>query len=493
MSTSDTDGPVEPRDQSGSSDGTLRILCLEDSPDDAELMHESLVDAGFRMEMTVTDARAGFEHLLRTYHPDVIIADYTLPDFDAPAALRMAQDACPTVPFICVSGTIGEDKAVAMIKAGAIDYVLKDRLSGLPLAVEHALAQARFEAERRRADRAEEEKTRGLEQQAAFLATLLDTIPSPVFYKDADGVYLGCNRAFEEYLGRPRGEIIGEGAASTGPADITDMYARKDRELLENPGRQTYEWKVQGADGTTRDVLFNKATFAGPNGDIGGIIGVMLDISERKATEDALAEGRSRLHDALHDTVRAMGAVVELRDPYTSGHEQRVTELAAAVAREMDLAERAIDTIRLAGEVHDIGKIGVPAEILSKPGTLTQIERNLINQHPVLGYEILAPIAFGGPVAETVHQHHERLDGSGYPRALRGDDILLEARVLAVADVVEAMASHRPYRPALGVRIALDEVRQGAGERYDPAVVDACERVFAAGFELDQTAGFGAS
>jgi response regulator RpfG family c-di-GMP phosphodiesterase len=338
----------------------LRILCLEDEPDDAELIGGLLRAAGLTIEMDVTAGRAEFERLLTSAPYDIVLADYKLPGFDAPAALEIVKERAPHVPLICVSGTIGEERAVAIVREGAADYILKDRLARLPLAVERALA----DAERERAQR---------------------------------------------------------------------------------------------------------------------------------QAEEALAESSERLRVALHDTVHAMGAVVELRDPYTSGHERRVTGLAVAIADAMGLDERAVETIRLAGEVHDVGKIGVPAEILSKPGALTTIERNLITQHPVLGYEILKPIAFDGPVAEAVRQHHERSDGSGYPQGLTGDDILLEARILAVADVVEAMASHRPYRPAFGTQIALAEVRNGAGTRYDRDVVAACEQVFAAGFELDAGAAFDAS
>jgi len=209
---------------------------------------------------------------------------------------------------------------------------------------------------------------------------------------------------------------------------------------------------------------------------------VMYDITERKQAEEALARSARELHEQLHDTVNAMGAIVGLRDPYTAAHERRVAALAAAIAAEMGLDEEAREGLAFAAEVHDIGKIAVPAEILSKPGALTDMEYALIKQHPEAGRELLGAIHFSQPVAEIVGQHQERLDGSGYPAGLRGEEILLEARILAVADVVEAMASHRPYRAALGLEAALAEVRGGAGVRYDAAAVVACERAFARGF-----------
>jgi PAS domain S-box-containing protein len=185
-----------------------------------------------------------------------------------------------------------------------------------------------------------------------------------------------------------------------------------------------------------------------------------------------------QLRKELEGTVQAVSAMVEMRDPYTAGHERRVAELAVAIAKEMGLPEERVRGIHLAGTIHDVGKIQVPAEILSKPGRLNEVEYSLVRQHPQTGYEILKDIEFPWPIAQMVLQHHERLDGSGYPQGLEGDAILLDARILGVADVVEAMASHRPYRPGLGVSAALDEVRKNRGTYYDANVVDACVRLF---------------
>lgn len=182
--------------------------------------------------------------------------------------------------------------------------------------------------------------------------------------------------------------------------------------------------------------------------------------------------------DSLHDTVQAIAATVEQRDPYTAGHQRRVADLAAAIAGEMGLPHEQIYSIHLAGIVHDLGKISIPAEILSKPGRLSPIEYELVKQHPQSGYDILKEIDFPWPVAQFVLQHHERLDGSGYPRGLKGNDILPEARIIAVADVVEAIASHRPYRPSVGIDAALEEIGKHRGTLYDPAAVDATLRLF---------------
>jgi putative nucleotidyltransferase with HDIG domain len=180
----------------------------------------------------------------------------------------------------------------------------------------------------------------------------------------------------------------------------------------------------------------------------------------------------------MMQTVEAIASMAEMRDPYTAGHQRNVTRLACALARKLGLADDRIEGLRVAGFLHDIGKIVIPAEILNRPGKLSDYEINYIRTHSQAGYDILQKIDFPWPVAQIVLQHHERLDGSGYPRGLTGSDILLKARILAVADVIEAMAAHRPYRPGLGVDKALEEITKNRGTLYDPQVVEACVQLF---------------
>lgn len=200
------------------------------------------------------------------------------------------------------------------------------------------------------------------------------------------------------------------------------------------------------------------------------------DVVDERTAE--LKESERKLRASLLESIAALAATVEMRDLYTAGHQKRVAHLAVAMAKEMKLSEEQIEGIHLAGIVHDVGKIQIPAEILSKPGRLSEIELSMIKQHPLSGYEILKGIDFPWPIAQIVLQHHERMDGSGYPQGLKGDAILLESRIIAVADVVEAMASHRPYRPALGIDVALEEVSQFRGTKYDAQAVDACVALF---------------
>ena len=191
-----------------------------------------------------------------------------------------------------------------------------------------------------------------------------------------------------------------------------------------------------------------------------------------------LRESREQLQKTLTDVITVLGATVEVRDPYTAGHQKRVAHLAAAIATELQMPPEQVEGLYLASVVHDFGKLRVPAEILNKPGRLNAIEYALVQEHVGIGRDILQTIDFPWPIAETVGQHHERLDGSGYPLGLQGEAICLEARVLAVADVVEAMVSHRPYRPSLGLDAALADITAARGTRYDAQVVDACVRLF---------------
>ena len=202
------------------------------------------------------------------------------------------------------------------------------------------------------------------------------------------------------------------------------------------------------------------------------------DITERKRQQEKINAYVSQLESMMRATLEAVANMVEMRDPYTAGHEKRVGELARDIGREMGWAEDRCRQMELIGLVHDIGKIAVPAEILTKPTKLTDIEMQLMRIHPQAGYDIIKHVPFPLPVADIIYQHHERMDGSGYPRGLKGDEILPESRVLAVADVIESMATHRPYRAARGIGEALAEIERHAGSLYDPEVCDAALRMF---------------
>lgn len=205
---------------------------------------------------------------------------------------------------------------------------------------------------------------------------------------------------------------------------------------------------------------------------------LVRNISERKLAEENLQKSLEQLQNVLDGTVNALATTTEKKDPYTAGHQRRVASLACHIASQMGFTEEQIKIIRTASILHDIGKLQIPTDILSKPGRLSDMESLLVKTHSQAGYEIVSSIPFSGSVARILLQHHERLDGSGYPLGLSGSEILMEAKILAVADVVEAMASYRPYRPALGIDRALEEIKRGAGTIYDREVVNTCLQIF---------------
>ena len=237
-----------------------------------------------------------------------------------------------------------------------------------------------------------------------------------------------------------------------------------------------YSVAVTRKDGTpfTMGLNARRAMFQGKP----AIIAIAQDITEKERAEEEVRRHVLKLEHAVQSTIEVVSKIGELRDPYTHGHERRVGEIASAIAHEMGLPADQIEGIRIAGYLHDVGKIAVPAEILSKPSRLSKAEFDLVKQHSQQSYEILKGVDFSWPVAEAAWQHHERLDGSGYPRGLKGEEIILEARILAVADTVEAMASHRPYRPGLGIDAALAEIEKQRARLFDPAVADSCLRLF---------------
>lgn len=323
----------------------IRILSLEDTSADVELQQRELQCSGIDFDWRTVDCERDFKNAVADFQPHVILIDYKLPAYDGDAALKFVQTSHPHIPVIIVTGTLGELKAVQLIKNGAFDFILKDRMARLPDAVMNAINHSRLTA-------------------------------------------------------------------------------------------------------------------------------------ERKDAEIKLAESEKNLRSSLLDFVGSLASVIGMRDPYTAGHQRRVAELAVAMAREMELDEFTIEGLRLGCMIHDIGKIQVPAEILTKPTRLNNLEYQIVKQHVIAGYEIMKDCKFPWPIALMILQHHERLDGSGYPYGLKGDDIILEARILAVADTVEAMSSHRPYRPALGIDAALAEIAGGRGVIYCPRAVDACIRLY---------------
>jgi PAS domain S-box-containing protein len=294
----------------------------------------------------------------------------------------------------------------------------------------------------------------------------------------SDGVFLEINHGFTAITGYTEADVLGRSSCEIDLwADPKDRAFIVDR-LLEKGAISNYEVPFRLKDGSVRTGLISARVLT--VADELSIISVTRDIHDRKAAEKALERSNQRLYALVEGTIEALGRTVEIRDPYTSGHERRVAQISIDIAMRLGMTDDDVVGMKMAALVHDVGKLGIPSEILTKPGKLSDKEYRLIQDHTLLGHDILKGIDTPWPLAEIVLQHHERMDGTGYPNRLAGEDILMPARILAVADVVEAMSSRRPYRPALGVDASLAELAENP-DRYDADVVRECLALHQAG------------
>ena len=450
----------------------LRILLLEDTPSDAELEEHELRKLGIPFTLQRVETRDSFVRALGEFNPDIILSDYNLPDFGGMEALEIVRNSYPDIPVIMVTGALPDIEAVGLIHAGAKDYVLKDRLARLGAAVQRVLSAEQGVRARKAAEKS-------LRESEAKFRSLVESTSDWIWEIDEHGNYTYSSPQVLGMLGYTAEDVIGKTPFDLmTPEDagrIRDRFAsiageRKHFKLLENANLHK--------NGQVVSLETSGTPMFDAHGVFKGYRGIDRDITERKEAEKERRASAEKLEQILLQTIEAIAATVEARDPYTAGHQQRVALLASAIASEMGLSAEIIHGISLAASIHDLGKIRVPAEILSKPGRLNQIEYELVKGHSQTGYDIIKHIQFSLPIAQMVLQHHERQDGSGYPQGLKDEQILLEAKILAVADVVEAMSSHRPYRPSLGMGAALEEIAKNRGVYYDERVVDSCLALF---------------
>jgi len=617
----------------------LRVLIVDDSADDAALILRELRKSGYEPVSERVETASAMRAALKDKPWDIILSDYVMPGFGGMDALLIAKESGLDLPIVLMSGKVGEDTAVLAMKAGATDFVMKDRMGRLGSVMQRELNDA---ATRRQ-----------VEAVRTQLVAIVQSSYDAIIGKNLDGVITSWNPGAEKVYGYSAQEVVGKPVSVLAPEGRKEEIKGLIEQVRRGEAVVNFETERLRKDGSRIDIALSLSPIRDAAGRIVGASTIARDITEKKQAERALlkvnralkalsdcnqalihasdemqllneicrvivnaggyrlawvgyaehdaqktvrpvaqsgfepgymehaditwadnergrgplgiairsgqmqvvqdvktdpcfepwranavklgygsvlvallvsdsvtlgalsiyaagadafdseeitllselaadmafgiatlrtrsAHERSaeRLQRSLEATIQAVAGTVEMRDAYTAGHQRRVAELATAIARDMGLAQDQVHGVYLAAVVHDLGKIHIPAEILTKPGKLSPIEFELIKMHPEAGYDILKGVDFPWPIAQIVFQHHERLDGSGYPRGLKGDGILLEARILMVADVVEAMASYRPYRPALGIDLALQEITAHAGQYYDADVVRSCISLF---------------
>ena len=309
--------------------------------------------------------------------------------------------------------------------------------------------------------------------------SLSENAPDIIYTLGINGEFTYANPAIETILGYRPEEVIGKYFVDIARKEDISRCIKAFKQVRDRKRTLKEETAILlHKDGTERYFSISGAPNVDSEGNFIGLVGTFKNLTDIRKSEMDLKRSFEKLQSAMSSTIDAISIIVESRDPYTAGHQRRVAQLAVAIAGELGLSEERIDLIRMGSLIHDIGKIYIPAEILTKPSQLNDIEFAMMKSHPTVGHKILNKVDFFPVIVDMVYQHHERMDGSGYPLGISGDEIFLESRIIAVADTVEAMASHRPYRPALGVAVALEEIKKQRGSAFDAKVVDACLKLF---------------
>jgi len=435
-----------------------RILIVEDENLVARDLYNMVRTMGYEV---TTVAQNGDEVLksIQEKRPDLALMDIVLKgnmDGISIASVLWEEHGIPVVYITSFADDLTFERAKLTEPFGYLIKPFEER--ELELTIETALYKAKMQLL--------------LKEKEQWLSTILRSIDDGIVVINSEGRISFINRMAQSMTGWEEKEALGQALGHV--FNLKD--SQPDNRLLEPEGLK--EATLISRTGQEIPVEFTVAELPEELGQKAGKVIVFRNISGRKKAEQELRESWERLRRTLAGTIQAISTTIEMRDPYTAGHQRRVALLAEAIAREMKLPEAQVEGIRFAAEIHDIGKIYVPAEILSKPTKLTELEYTIIKTHHQAGYDILKNIEFPWPIAQIVLQHHERINGSGYPNALKNGEILLEAKILAVADVVEAMSSHRPYRPSFGLDKALEEIQLNRGRLYEPEVVDSCLRLF---------------
>ncbi|MCF7859051.1 MAG: response regulator [Candidatus Cloacimonetes bacterium] len=438
------------------------ILIVEDEKIIAEDVKNTLLKFNYQVPMIISSGEEAIEKA-EELRPDLILMDIMIEgNINGIEAAKQIYKKLE-IPIIFLTAYADENILEKAAESSPFGYLIKP-FEDRELRATIEMAFYKYKMENR------------LRKNRNFLLKIIDSVPNNIYVKDKKGKYLVVNysQAFlynstpQEMIGKTEKELIN--VSKIRCKEVDNITKDDIKVLTEKKEISLPEKSIELDNGEILWLKTTKVPLETPDNP-DAILGVSVDITELK-------NSFYRLQELMEEIVNGLVSAVEKRDPYTAGHQRRVSQLADKIAKKMGLEKSKIDGLRIASIVHDIGKIYVPSEILSKPGKLTNAEFELIKTHPSAGQEILSTINFPWPIAEIVLQHQERLNGSGYPQGLKGNDILLEARILSVADVVEAIASHRPYRPSLGIESALEEIETQKGILYDKEAVDACLELF---------------
>jgi PAS domain S-box-containing protein len=457
------------------------ILIVDDEKLVRRLLMSTLSGAGFTCLEAGNTEQA--REQLKNHVVSVVLLDIMMPGKSGTELLNEVIADYPDIAPIMISAVSNSDTAITCMKQGAYDYIIKPFYTQeVLLRIEYALAKRKLILDnndyRKRLEHIVGQQAGEIRASEDNFRNSLDNSPLGIRIITVDDKTLYANHTLLEIYGYSNVEEM-NAVPYQDRHTFETWIAHQERVrkiTLGEPVASRYEIDIIRKDGEIRRLLVHRGEVRW-NGQR-QFQTLDQDITERVRTDKALKESYDKLDKTLDAVIQTMALTVEMRDPYTAGHQHRVAGLACAIAAEMGLSPEKIKGIGVVGAIHDIGKICVPAEILSKPGRITEAEFSIIKEHPRTGYDILKGIDFPWPVARSVLQHHERINGSGYPGRLSGENIILEAKILAVADAVEAMASHRPYRPSLGKDKALEEISQQKGVLYDSVVVDACLKLF---------------
>ena len=445
-----------------------KILVVEDESIVARDIRNMLAGLGYEVTAVVSGAMAAIQKAQET-GPDIVLMDVMLNgDITGVEAAEQIYTNF-SIPVVYLTAFADSTTVQQAKKTEPFGYIIKPfEERELQTTIEIALYKYKMQME--------------LKDRERWLSTILKSIGDGVIATNKNGAITFMNPLAETLTGWKLDQALDR--------TLRDVF----KVMNQKPGKMQRIsvkkiLKGEGSALSDEAILVSKKGKKTPidprlepikddGGNISGIVLAFTDVTARKMAEEELKRSLEQQKIAREGTVRAIAYTIETRDPYTAGHQRRVTKLACTIGEEMGLSKDQIEGLRMSGELHDIGKIHVPAEILSKPGQISEAEYTIIKTHPQVGYDILKTIEFPWPVARIVLQHHERIDGSGYPSGLKDKNILLEAKILAVADVIEAMATHRPYRPALSIEESLREISKNRGTLYDSKVVDICLRVF---------------